>query len=121
MSTVGKPPGPRGEIVFGSRRHRRLARRLLQKHWRTPMRWCDDCRLLQPEGPVLRDALWASFAQPDNVLCFPCQEKRLGRSLVQGDLTRCGANAGWIDFDETDLMAEQFARGRRRLPVGGSP
>jgi len=120
MSSVGRPPDPRGEIVIGSRRHRRIVRRLMRKHCRTLMRWCDDCHLLQPEGPVLHDELWASFAQPNNVLCFPCQEKRLGRSMVQGDLTRCRANSGWIDFDETDPMAEQFARGRSRLPVGSA-
>ena len=48
MSSVGRPPDPRGEIVIGSRRHRRIVRRLMRKHCRTLMRWCDDCHLLQP-------------------------------------------------------------------------
>jgi hypothetical protein len=80
-------------------------------------RCCDECHLPEPAGPMLHDELWASIAKPHAVLCFSCTEKRLGRSLVQGDLTVCAFNAGWIDFDGADVMALQFAQGRRVLPT----
>jgi hypothetical protein len=77
---------------------------------------CDDCRYPLPAGPTLHDELWATIAQPDAFLCFDCTEKRLGRRLTQADLKVCPFNAGWISFDGADVVALQFAHGRRLLP-----
>jgi hypothetical protein len=79
-------------------------------------RCCDDCREPEPDGPMLRDELWATIAEPDAFLCFGCIEKRLGRRLTQADLTVCSWNAGWISFNGADVAAMQFARGRQLLP-----
>jgi hypothetical protein len=82
---------------------------------------CQDCIQPVPAGPMLHDALWHSIAtdDPDTLLCFNCIEKRLGRRLTQADLIVCSFNAGWIAFPEADVVAMQFARGRRLLPPKG--
>jgi hypothetical protein len=79
---------------------------------------CHVCRHLLPAGPVLHDELWATIADRHMLLCFDCIERRLGRSLTQADLTVCAFNAGWLSFDGADVVAMQFARGRRLLPTG---
>ena len=72
---------------------------------------------------MLRKEVWATIAkpifeavacdpdQPDlfpetcfrqvgtSFLCFACIERRLGRQLLQEDLSICPWNAGWIDND----------------------
>jgi hypothetical protein len=91
-------------------------------HYFTPdgRHCCDDCRLAKGGGPMLHDELWRTIAtDPDTFLCFECTEKRLGRRLTQGDLVVCSFNAGWISFDGADVVAMQFARGRRLLPPKG--
>ena len=81
-------------------------------------RCCDECRLPEEAGPILPDELWATIARLDELLCLACTEKRLGRQLTQRDLIICSYNAGWISFDGADVVAMQFARGRRLLPPG---
>jgi hypothetical protein len=91
-------------------------------HYFTPdgRQCCDDCRLAKGGGPMLHDALWHSIAtDPDTFLCFDCTEKRLGRRLTQADLIACPFNAGWLEFSDANVVAMQFARGRRLLPPDG--
>src|SRR5262249_26868153 len=79
---------------------------------------CDDCKLPKLAGPVLHDELWATFTEPHAFLCLDCTQKRLGRPLTQADLTVCAFNAGWLSFDEANVEAMAFARGRQLLPAG---
>src|SRR5262245_13067144 len=80
-------------------------------------RCCDECHKPEHSGPMLHNELWASIAKPDDLLCFACTEKRLGRRLTQGDLTDCPFNAGWIPFNSADVAAMHFAPGPHLLPV----
>jgi hypothetical protein len=116
---------------------------------------CDDCAEQTLGGPMLRDEVWATIAKPEAVrcdpvepdlfswadvpcfqqvetfLCFACIERRLGRRLVQEDLTTAPWNAGWIDMDSlrdqlrvrdagmsdgVEKWMARRARGRRLLP-----
>ena len=74
--------------------------------------------LLRGRADAQADELWATIADRHMLLCFDCIERRLGRSLTQADLTVCAFNAGWLSFDGADVVAMQFARGRRLLPTG---
>jgi hypothetical protein len=55
---------------------------------------CQDCRG-RPGAPMLKDALWADLGL-DGVICTACLEKRMGRPITNGDLTRCPMNDDWI-------------------------
>jgi hypothetical protein len=53
---------------------------------------CDGCGLNNPLMVILKDRVWkkASKGKPDDVLCFDCIERNLGRQIVFGDLKASG-------------------------------
>lgn len=54
---------------------------------------CDDCGRV-PDAPMMDN--WGTFARLDELLCFHCVEKRLGRQIRLDDLRRCPANSATI-------------------------
>jgi hypothetical protein len=80
-----------------------------------------------PPPDLFPPDLFPCIRRVETFLCFGCIERRLGRHLVQEDLTICVWNAGWIDppadyafpGSGLDYAREQWARwahGRRLLP-----
>lgn len=48
---------------------------------------CKDCKLSWPLPIMLNDDLWASICDDkEDVICFVCMEKRMGRYIRVGDL-----------------------------------
>lgn len=66
----------------------------MSKPWE-PTTTCLDCGAVaglkegQMEAFYVHDALWNSFADTHDVLCFDCAQKRLGRPITLDDLKEC--------------------------------
>jgi hypothetical protein len=57
--------------------------------------YCADCSESYPSLFMVHDWLWQKYGQGDAVLCLGCFEARLGRDVVQEDLTAVPVNKGW--------------------------
>jgi hypothetical protein len=69
----------------------RAERRILQESA------CPDCGELHHQVFMVHDAVWASTGLTDDAgwFCLPCFERRLGRSVEEGDLCDVPAN-DWL-------------------------
>jgi hypothetical protein len=56
---------------------------------------CDVDTYVNQQYYMLKDRLWSRIHPPiDGMLCLPCAEKRLGRSLTRKDFKNVAVNAG---------------------------
>ncbi len=56
------------------------------------MMWgtCKDCCRTDMEMFVLKNDLWLSIAEKQDILCFDCAERRMNRKITFDDLQTCG-------------------------------
>jgi hypothetical protein len=70
---------------------------------------CSDCGTNTLEGGnyyMVHNEIWNSVAKPDENLCIPCLEKRLGRKLNLNDLPPVPVNFMAVGFER--LCSEEL-------------
>ena len=52
---------------------------------------CNECGIDEPRGLMLHQHIWQQIGTHE-IFCIACMEKKLGRSIIENDLTDCFGN-----------------------------
>jgi hypothetical protein len=60
---------------------------LFKREW-----YCVDCKAQRPFIYMVTSELWEKYGNGEGIVCYSCFEKRMGRRIVEADLTDAPCN-----------------------------